>query len=79
MATEADDLPDSVEALKQLVRAQRAEVEHLQLIIAKLKRMQFGRRSEKLEREVEQLQLRHPLRTRPSHQRIEALFPCVGS
>ena len=58
MAAEPDDLPDSVEALKQLVRAQRAQVEHLQLIIAKLKRMQFGRRSEKLDREVEQLQLR---------------------
>ena len=58
MASEHDDLPDSVEALKQLVRAQRVEVERLQLIIAKLKRMQFGRRSEKLDREVEQLQLR---------------------
>jgi transposase len=58
MPAESDDLPDSVEALKQLVRAQRAEVEHLQLIIAKLKRMQFGRRSEKLERAVEQLELR---------------------
>jgi len=58
MATDPDDLPDSVEALKQLVRAQRAEVERLQLIIAKLKRMQFGRRSEKLDREIEQMQLR---------------------
>ena len=58
MATDPDDLPDSVEALKQLVRAQRAEVERLQLIIAKLKRMQFGRRSEKLDREIEQMELR---------------------
>ena len=58
MQTEHDDLPDSVEALKQLVRAQRAEVERLQLIIAKLKRMQFGRRSEKLDREIEQMELR---------------------
>jgi transposase len=58
MATEPDDLPDSVEALKRLVWAQRAEVERLQLIIAKMKRMQFGRRSEKLDHEVEQLQLR---------------------
>jgi transposase len=53
-----DDLPDNVEALKALVLASRAEVEHLKLIIAKLKRLQFGRHSEKLDREIEQLELR---------------------
>jgi transposase len=58
MAAEPDDLPDSVDALKQLVREHRAELERLQLIIAKMRRMQFGRRSEQLDREVEQLQLR---------------------
>ena len=58
MASETHDLPDDVDALKQLVLAQRSEVEHLKLIIAKLKRMQFGRRSEKLDHEVEQLELR---------------------
>jgi transposase len=51
-------LPDDVEALKALVLAQRAELEHLKLLIAKLKRLQFGRSSEKLDREVEQLELR---------------------
>ena len=63
--TEPDDLPDDIEALKALVIAQRAqlhshvaEIEHLKLVIAKLKRLQFGRRSEKLDREVEQLELR---------------------
>jgi len=65
MAVEPDDLPDDIEALKALVIAQRAqlhsrltEIEHLKLLIAKFKRMQFGRRSEKLDREVEQLELR---------------------
>ena len=58
MNPERDDLPDDVEQLKQLVRSSRAEIEHLKFIIAKLKRMQFGRRSEKLDREIEQLQLR---------------------
>jgi transposase len=53
-----DDLPDDVEKLKELVRSSRAEVEHLKLIIAKLQRLQFGRRSEKLDREIEQLELR---------------------
>ncbi len=63
--TERDDLPDDIELLKALVIAQRielhshlAEIEHLKLIIAKLKRLQFGRRSEKLDREIEQLELR---------------------
>ena len=65
MADNTNELPDDVAALKQLVLAQRAaiqshatEIEHLKLIIAKLKRMQFGRRSEKLDHEVEQLELR---------------------
>src|SRR5215210_1239117 len=53
-----DDLPNDVEALKALVLSSRAEVEHLKLIIAKLKRLQFGRHSEKLDREIEQLELR---------------------
>jgi len=53
-----DDLPDDVGKLKSRVRSSRAEIEHLKLIIAKLKRLQFGRHSEKLEREIEQLELR---------------------
>ena len=35
-----------------------SEIEHLKLLIAKLRRMQFGRSSEKLERQIEQLELR---------------------
>ena len=34
------------------------EIEHLRLLIAKLRRMQFGRKSEKLDRQIEQLELR---------------------
>jgi transposase len=34
-----------------------AEIEQLKLLIAKLRRMQFGRKSEKVERQIEQLQL----------------------
>src|SRR6266576_6581611 len=61
-------LPDlnllPAEALKALVRAQHeqllwreSEIEHLKLLLAKLQRMQFGRKSEKLERQIEQLEL----------------------
>jgi hypothetical protein len=52
------------EALKVLVRAQHeqllwceSEIEHLKMLIAKLRRMQFGRKSEKLARQIEQLEL----------------------
>lgn len=34
------------------------EIEQLKLLIAKLRRMQFGRKSERVERQIEQLQLR---------------------
>src|ERR1700694_4736035 len=58
--------------LKALIFSQRAqllskdeqlasrdtEIEHLKLLIAKLRRMQFGRKSEKLDRQIEQPELR---------------------
>jgi len=50
-------------ALKALILSQheqlvchRDEIEHLKLLIAKLRRMQFGRKSEKLERQIEELE-----------------------
>ena len=58
-----DDLPDDIEALKRwcsrtvAARIATREIEQLKLIIAKLQRLQFGRPSEKLEREIEQLEL----------------------
>jgi transposase len=62
-------LPDlnslSAEELRALILAQHEqlvsgerELEHLKLLLAKLHRMQFGRKSEKLERQIEQLELR---------------------
>jgi transposase len=51
-------LPDDVDALKRLVVEQQAQIEHMKLLIAKLRRLQFGRSSEKFSREIEQLELR---------------------
>lgn len=62
-------LPDlstlDAETLKTLVLAQhnellshKNEIEHLQLLIAKLRRMMFGRSSEKIRLQVEQLELK---------------------
>ncbi|WP_454824932.1 transposase domain-containing protein [Paraburkholderia xenovorans] len=41
-----------------MVATGKAEIEHLKLLIAKLRRMAFGRSSEKLDRQIEQLELK---------------------
>ena len=53
----ADSLPDNPAVLKALVSAQQAEIEHLKFIIAKFRRMQFGRRSEQMGETITQLEL----------------------
>ena len=45
-------------AREEQLRSREHEIEHLKLLIAKLRRMQFGRRSEKIQRHIEQLELR---------------------
>ena len=50
-------LPDNPSLLKALVSAQQAKIEHLKFVIAKLRRMQFGRRSEQMDETVTQLEL----------------------
>ena len=52
-----DSLPDNPALLKALVSAQQAEIEHLKFIIAKFRRMQFGRRSEQMDETITQLEL----------------------
>ncbi len=60
----SSSLPDDIRTLQALVIDQRerlaerdAQIEHLKLLIAKLRRMQFGRRSEQLDETIGQLQL----------------------
>lgn len=50
-------LPDNPAMLKALVSAQQAEIERLKFIIAKFRRMHFGRRSEQMGEAVTQLEL----------------------
>src|SRR5580765_3997539 len=68
MVAAGSTLPDlntlDQETLKELLRttheqllSRQNEIEHLKLLLAKLQRMQFGRKSEKLERQIEQLEL----------------------
>ena len=55
-------LPDlntlDAETLKALILSQQAEIENLNLLILKLKRMHFGPSSEKFHQDIEQLELR---------------------
>src|SRR5580700_6198373 len=68
-AKRRNQLPDlnalDVESLKALVVAQQSqldsrdtEIENLKLLVLKLKRMHFGQRSEKMNADIEQLELR---------------------
>jgi transposase len=43
---------------REQLASRDVEIEHLKLLIAKLRRMQFGRSSEKRDRQIEQLELR---------------------
>ena len=64
MATTADHLPEDTAALKAALIEARAKlvgaealIEHLQLVIAKMKREMFGPRSERSQRLIDQLEL----------------------
>src|SRR5271157_3295755 len=64
MATRSDQLPDNVDALKAALIETRAKlsgaealIEHLELVIAKMKREMFGPRSERSQRLIDQLEL----------------------
>ena len=84
-------LPDlnalPADALRALILAQHEqlisrdrEIEHLKLLLAKLHRMQFGRKSEKLERQIEQLELRlEELESKRSEQGPSAPAPVTAS
>src|SRR5476651_1305202 len=48
---------DQVAGLEAQLNTRAAEIEHLKLWIAKLRRMQFGRKSEKQDNQIEQLEL----------------------
>src|SRR5215813_14055612 len=64
MTTTPDPLPDDTDALKAALIETRAKlvgaqalIEHLQLVIAKMKREMFGPRSERSQRLLDQLEL----------------------
>lgn len=58
LAAERAAAQDTIAELKSRLKNRDIELQHLQLQLAKLRRMQFGRSSEKLAQEIEQLELR---------------------
>jgi len=80
------ELPDDIEQLKRLLTESRAalaaasaqlrsrdlEIEALKLQLAVLQRMRFGRRSERLDAEIAQLQLTLETMTEAEAPRVEA-------
>ncbi len=63
-------------ATQEQLQSREREIEHLKLLLAKLHRMQFGRKSEKLERQIEQLELRlEELESKRSEQEPSAPEP----
>src|SRR3569833_634264 len=55
---ELTGLRDTVTMLLKTLSDRALEIEQLEMWIAKLLRMQFGRKSEKMDRQIEQLELR---------------------
>jgi len=57
MTRAADNHADDTATLKAVIASQRNEIEHLKLIVARLQRLQFGRRAERLDVSIDQLSL----------------------
>ena len=57
MLLDAASLPDDVGVLKAMLVAADVELEQLRMRVARLRRMAFGRSSERLTRETDQLEL----------------------
>ena len=57
-ALDADALRALILAQQEELASRDTEIDNLKLLVLKLKRMQFGRKSEKLDKQIEQLELR---------------------
>src|SRR5690349_9921128 len=57
-ALDTDALRSLILLQQEELSSRNTEIDHLRLLILKLKRMQFGHKSEKLDRQIPQLELR---------------------
>src|SRR3989440_8033475 len=86
MGTAPDQLPDDAPALKQIITAMaqdaiaaQAEIAKLRFQLARYRRAEFGRSSEKLAREAEQLELAIETLETDQAERIAAASPLVAA
>jgi len=54
---DAESLKEPILSQHEQLLSRDHEIEHITLLIGELRRMQFGRKSEKVERQIEQLEL----------------------
>jgi transposase len=75
--------PNELKALivsqHELIVSRDSEIEQLKLLIAKLRRMQFGRSSEKLDRQIEQLELRLEALQQNDAEKVAALPESIAN
>jgi hypothetical protein len=81
-----DQLPDEPEALKRIITAMaqdaingQAEIAKLRFQLARYRRAEFGRSSEKLEREADQLELAIEALETDQAERLAAVSPIVAA
>jgi transposase len=81
-----DQLPDEPEALKRIIAAMaqdavnaQAEIAKLRFQLARYRRAEFGRSSEKLEREADQLELAIEALETDQAERLAAISPIVAA
>ena len=77
-ALDPHELKALIVSQHELIVSRDSEIEQLKLLIAKLRRMQFGRSSEKLDRQIEQLELRLEALQQNDAEKVAAL-PEPGS
>src|SRR5581483_1639151 len=79
---DAAALRDMVIQQHAQISSRDAELERLRLVIARLRRLQFGRKSEKIERQIEQLELQLEdleARTSQEQQQTENTLPAAAA
>jgi transposase len=84
--TTADNLPDDLAVLKRIIAAMaqdalvaQAEIARLKFQLARYRRAEFGRSSEKLAREAEQLELALEALETDQAERLAATLPAVAA
>src|SRR6202051_1618636 len=73
------ELKDLIVSQHELIVSRDSEIEQLKLLIAKLRRMQFGRFSEKLDRQIEKLELRLEAVQQNDAEKIAALPKSIAN